>query len=78
MTDNAYLLKILKDGCWHSRDEILSFSFAERGCGMTVHSRAADLRKHGHTVECEKIAGAVGARGGNRRRQSFYRIPTND
>ena len=67
MTDNAYLLHILKDGNWHSRDEILSFSMADRGCGMTVHSRAADLRKQGHEIECDVRQGE--------RRQSFYRIP---
>lgn len=66
MTDNAYLLHILKDGAWHSRDEILSHSMMERGCGMTVHSRASDLRKLGHPVECDVRHGE--------RRQSFYRI----
>lgn len=67
MTDNAYLLHVLKDGRWHSHTEILQRSIQERGHGLTVHSRASELRvKFGQNVEC-RVAGSP-------RRQSFYRI----
>ena len=66
MTDSQFLLHVLKDGGWHSRDSILARSFDERGCGLTIHSRAADLRKQGHDVKVE-------VRGGSRR-ASFYRL----
>lgn len=50
MTDCDFLLAVLEDGEEHSLNEILQRSLAERGCGLTVHSRAADLRKLGHSV----------------------------
>jgi hypothetical protein len=50
-TDADFLARVLADGAWHTLDEILAESFRERGCGMTVHSRAATLRKRGWTVE---------------------------
>lgn len=50
MTDADFLLSVLSDGEPHSLNEILSRSFRERGCGLTVHSRAADLRKRGHVI----------------------------
>ena len=66
MTDNDFLLRVLEHGGWHSRDQILALSMRERGCGLTVHSRAADLRARGHVVDVE-------VRGGSRR-ASFYRL----
>ena len=54
MTDTQFLLSVLNDGKPHSLNEILLRSLKERGCGLTVHSRAADLRKslreEGYTV----------------------------
>lgn len=44
MTDRDFLLAVLSDGRERSLTEILETSMRERGCGMTVHSRAADLR----------------------------------
>ena len=51
-SDVAFLLSILEDGEPHSANEIRRRSFEERGCGLTVNSRASDLRKHGYVVEC--------------------------
>lgn len=53
MTDSDFLLEVLRDGRWHGLGEILGRSQADRGCGLTVHSRAADLRKRGLVVEQE-------------------------
>jgi hypothetical protein len=50
VTDCEFLLRVLSDGEPHSLNEVLRRSFAERGCGLTVHSRAADLRRQGHLV----------------------------
>ena len=55
MTDSAFILKVLEDGQPHSQAEILRLSFNERGCGLTVHSRIADLRKKGHYIVCDRI-----------------------
>lgn len=49
-TDVEFLQRVLSDGQPHNLNEILRRSFAERGCGLTVHSRAADLRKRGVDV----------------------------
>lgn len=68
MTDNKFLADMLSDGHWHSLDEIIGRSQHERGYGMTVHSRAADLRKQGHDVECRQERTPFG------RVRSFYRI----
>ena len=68
MTDNDFLLKVLRGGDWISQDEILRRSQSERGYGMTVHSRAADLRKKGHMIV------NVVRRGPSGRAQSFYRL----
>ena len=57
-TDAPFLLGVLADGRPHTLNEILQASFAERGCGITVHSRAADLRKQGHVVVNETVPGA--------------------
>lgn len=67
-SDTDYLAHVLADGEWHSRDEILAQSMRERGCGLTVHSRAADLRKRGVTVLCDTENNTTN------RRISFYRI----
>jgi hypothetical protein len=58
MTDADFLLSVLADGRAHTLNEILQRSFKERGCGLTVHSRAADLRKRGHEVMNETVPGA--------------------
>ena len=68
MTDADFLHAVLKDGGWHSQDEILARSQLERGHGLTVHSRAATLRDRGHIVECEL------RRNRNGRTRSFYRL----
>lgn len=57
-TDKDWLLAQLSDGRWHSLNELLRASFDERGHGLTVHSRAADLRKDGHRIVCEHVPGA--------------------
>jgi hypothetical protein len=57
-TDAAFLLRVLSDGRPHSLNEILQASFAERGCGLTVHSRAASLRAQGHNIVNKHIRGA--------------------
>lgn len=72
MTDADFLFSVLADGEWHSHAEILAESIRHRGYGLTVHSRAADLRKRGHTVETHL------ERNGNGRAISFYRLVTLD
>lgn len=67
MTDNAFLLTVLSDGKWHSNTEILTASLEERGCGLTVHSRASDLRKRGYVIETNTKRPA-------NRRVAFYRL----
>lgn len=57
MTDVAYLLSVLQDGQPHSSTEILRRSFDDRGHGLMVHSRAADLRAQGHQITCERVPG---------------------
>ena len=57
MTDVDFLLSVLADGEAHSQAEILRRSFDERGHGLTVHSRAADLRRQGHAIEVSYVAG---------------------
>lgn len=68
LSDNQFLLTVLGDGRWHSHEEILQRSLRERGCGLTVHSRAADLRKQGYVVDCHVRS----ERG--QRKASFYRL----
>ena len=58
MTDCDFLLEVLSDCKPHSLNEILRRSFMERGCGLTVHSRVADLRKRGHVIRWENDAKA--------------------
>ena len=57
-TDLAFLLRVLDDRRPHTLNELLQRSFAERGCGLTVHSRAAELRAKGHNVTNLRIPGA--------------------
>lgn len=66
MTDTEFLLRVLEDGGWHSLNSILQRSFAERGCGLTVHSRASDLRARGYLVEHRMM--------GRRGEGSMYRL----
>ena len=68
MNDTDYLFSILRDGKEHELSEIIAQSQRERGFGMTVHSRAADLRKR-YRVEqrSERRGGRV---------RSFYRLGT--
>jgi len=49
--DCEFLLSALADGEWHTLNEILGRSFRDRGVGLTVHSRAAELRRRGHKIE---------------------------
>lgn len=46
---SARLLAVLRDGRWHSRDEILQLS---PGPFFLVNNAASDLRRKGYTVEC--------------------------
>lgn len=68
MSDHAFLYHVLEDGEWHGQDEILQRSQTERGYGLTVHSRAADLRKKGCVIQCQMQQLRNG------RRRSFYRL----
>lgn len=47
---------ILEDGEWHTSAELYRRSMS------IVHSRIADLRRRGWTIECERVAGAEGAK----------------
>ncbi len=69
-TDCEFLQRVLSDGFKHSLNEILARSFSERGCGLTVHSRAADLRKRGLDV--------VNWKDGTRGNGSWYRLNAGD
>ena len=69
MTDGDFLLATLRarPGQWVAQSEINQLSNDERGHYFTIHSRAADLRKLGHIIEC-KVERSAG------RRVSFYRL----
>lgn len=69
MTDKRFLLAVLSDRREHRLSEILRRSFAERGCGMTVHSRAADLRRDGFEIACWPA---------KKERDSFYQLIADD
>ena len=74
LTDTDKLYKILHEqskfyGEWISHESILNISRQVYGHGMTVHSRAASLRKKGYDVQCK-----VETRDG--RKVSFYRLVT--
>lgn len=66
--DCEFLLRVLWDGEEHELEEILALSRAERGYGLTVHSRASELRKRGYVVvnHVERPEGG--------RARSFYRL----
>jgi hypothetical protein len=51
MTDAEYVLAQLRSG---PRDamQVISASIRDRGVGLTVHSRVADLRAQGYTITC--------------------------
>ncbi len=52
MTDAEFMLSVLERGP-ASTMEIIMASVKERGCGLTPHSRASDLRRQGHDIRCE-------------------------
>lgn len=62
MNDADFLAAVLSDGKPHTTNEILHASFRERGCGLTVHSRASDLRNKRHLNIACKAAGKVDGR----------------
>lgn len=63
MTDIEFVHSVLNQGPATSA-EILAKSFAERRCGLTVHSRVADLRKqliqHGLEIDCRRVGSRNG------------------
>lgn len=69
VSDKDFLLRVLADGEWHSLSEIVSRSISRRGYGLTVHSRAADLRRDGYAVENRVVRPAGGGRA-----VSYYRL----
>lgn len=60
MTDAEYLLMLLKEHAPTpvTLNEILQRSLRDRGCGLTVHSRAAELRAKGWDIQNVRIPGA--------------------
>lgn len=69
MSDTDKLLSILRDSAphWLAQDVILGSCRFRYGHGMTVHSRAADLRKRGYDVQnrVDRVDG---------RARSYYRL----
>jgi hypothetical protein len=58
--DSDFMLEVLSDGKSWSTMDIIYASVRQRGCGITPHSRASDLRRRGHNIECSfggKVAG---------------------
>lgn len=58
VTDADWLEAKLRDGRWWTTNDLLRASFAERGCGLTVHSRAADVRRRvagTARLDCERL-----------------------
>lgn len=68
LSDTDFLLSVLRDGEWHELNSIIATSQAARGHGLTVHSRASDLRAKGHTIETRQQRTGMG------RVLSFYRM----
>lgn len=66
--DADYMLRLLMERP-HTTGEMIDRSFRERGCRFTPHSRAADLRRRGITVECARV-GTI-----NRRAIYMYSLP---
>lgn len=62
MTDTEYVAAYLRrhpsGAC---AIEIISASIRERGVGLTVHSRIADLRKEGYTIPKAEVEGQTWA-----------------
>lgn len=58
--DNEFMLKLLSDGRAHSTLDIIQASIRERSCGITPHSRASDLRRQGHRIDCERTGTSDG------------------
>ena len=52
-TDAAFMLRCLRRGPATTM-ELIQASYAERRCGLTPHSRAADLRRAGHDIRCTR------------------------
>lgn len=74
LTDREFLRSVLADGEPHSLNEILRRSFRERDCGLTVHSRAAELRR-----EVEADGGRLlNWKDGERGDGSWYRLLLNE
>lgn len=71
ISDADFMLAVLRETPdeWVSQATILQRSTDARGCGMTPHSRASDLRARGHVIEnrCERVGTRV---------ISFYRLVT--
>lgn len=61
LTDVAWLEAALRrtPNRWVTGSDLLRMSFRERDCGLTVHSRAADLRRRlrgaGEDVACSRL-----------------------
>jgi hypothetical protein len=51
MTDAGFMLRVLERGPATTMD-VIQASITERGCGITPHSRAADLRRDGYDIQC--------------------------
>lgn len=66
VSDREWLLGVLADGREHTLADIIRRSFDERGHGLTVHSRAAELRSAGYTIENRPMP--------NGRRGSIYQL----
>lgn len=60
MTDSEFMLSLLEDRPCTTM-EIIRESIQRRGVGCTPHSRAADLRRQGHDIRCER-AGEIRGR----------------
>lgn len=69
-SDCDWLFQVLRDGEEHTLTEILMKSYDERGHGLTVHSRVAELRDRGHEILWHRESGK--ARGSS----SVYRLVT--
>ena len=57
MTDSAFMLSTLRlfpKGA--TTMQIIQRSLVTRGYGITPHSRAADLRRKGYTIHCDRVA----------------------
>jgi hypothetical protein len=59
VTDTAFVLAQLGDGP-RTTMQLITASIYERGCGLTAHSRVADLRRDGHDIRCARIGSRDG------------------